>query len=100
MTASGAAPPHVDELDPSELQPVESSAVPPDRERRSANAAMERYAAGDDGAFGDLYDALAPRLYGYLLRQTRDPVRAEDLLQQTMLQIHAMRGRFFPGADV
>jgi RNA polymerase sigma-70 factor, ECF subfamily len=47
-----------------------------------------------------VYDAMAPRLYGYLLRQTRDPVRAEDLLQQTMLQIHAARGRFFRGADV
>jgi RNA polymerase sigma-70 factor (ECF subfamily) len=68
--------------------------------RAAANAAMERYAAGDDAAFSELYDALAPRLHHYLLRQVKDRARAEDLLQQTMLQIHCARGRFLPGADV
>ncbi len=43
---------------------------------------------------------LAPRLYGYLLRQTHEPSRAEDLLQQTMLHIHKARDRFIPGAEV
>src|SRR5258708_12316377 len=61
---------------------------------------MDRYANGDDGAFGDLYDLLAPRLYGYLVRQTRNTARAEDLVQQTFLQMHCARGRFVPGADV
>ncbi len=61
---------------------------------------MDRYAAGDNAAFGLVYDALAPRLYGYLLRQTRDRARAEDLLQQTMLRIHRARDRFVPGAEV
>lgn len=61
---------------------------------------MERYAAGDDAAFGLVYDALAPRLYGYLFRQTRDRARAEDLLQQTLLQIHRARDRFIRGAEV
>ena len=68
--------------------------------RCPANAAMDRYANGDDGAFGDLYDLLAPRLYGYLLRQTRNTARAEDLVQQTFLQMHCARGRFIVGADV
>ena len=61
---------------------------------------MDRYAGGEDAAFGDLYDLLAPRLYGYLLRQTRNSARAEDVLQQTFLQMHCARGRFIPGADV
>jgi RNA polymerase sigma-70 factor (ECF subfamily) len=61
---------------------------------------MDRYAQGDESAFSELYDALAPRLYGYLLRQTRNNTRAEDLLQQTFLQMHCARGRFIPGADV
>ena len=60
----------------------------------------ERYASGDIAAFGDLYDGLAPRLYGYLLRQTKDFSRAEDLVQQTMLQIHCARGQFVRGAAV
>jgi RNA polymerase sigma-70 factor (ECF subfamily) len=66
----------------------------------TADIAMERYAAGDDAAFGLVYDALAPRLYGYLLRQTRDRARAEDLLQQTLLHIHRGRDRFIQGAEV
>jgi RNA polymerase sigma-70 factor (ECF subfamily) len=61
---------------------------------------MERYAGGDDAAFALVYDALAPRLYGYLLRQTRERARAEDLLQQTMLHIHRARSSFIPGAEV
>lgn len=68
--------------------------------RTEADVAMERYAGGDDAAFGTVYDALAPRLYGYLLRQTRDRARAEDLVQQTMLHIHRARARFIPGAEV
>jgi RNA polymerase sigma-70 factor (ECF subfamily) len=74
-----------------------SSIVQP---RTDADVAMERYAGGDNAAFGQVYDALSPRLYGYLLRQTRDHARAEDLLQQTMLQIHRARDRFIAGAEV
>lgn len=68
--------------------------------RTPADIAMDRYAAGDDGAFGDLYDAIGPRLYGYLLRKTRDAGVAEDVLQQTMLRIHEHRGSFEQGAHV
>jgi RNA polymerase sigma-70 factor (ECF subfamily) len=70
------------------------------RVRAEADVAMERYAAGDDGAFATVYDALAPRLYGFLLRQTRQSARAEDLVQQTMLRIHKARASFIPGAEV
>jgi RNA polymerase sigma-70 factor (ECF subfamily) len=61
---------------------------------------MARYADGDDAAFGDVYDALAPRLYDYLLAHTRVRAQAEDLVQQTFLQMHRARGSFMPGADV
>jgi RNA polymerase sigma-70 factor (ECF subfamily) len=71
-----------------------------DPERQRANAAMERYARGEDRAFSELYDSLAPRLHRYLLRSSRDPGSADDLLQQTMLQIHHARGRFIAGAEV
>jgi RNA polymerase sigma-70 factor (ECF subfamily) len=68
--------------------------------RSDADVAMERYAAGDDAAFAVVYDVLAPRLYGYLLRQTHDRTRADDLLQQTMLHIHRARDRFIAGSEV
>jgi len=71
-----------------------------ERPNRALDAAMDRYAAGDDASFGAVYDGLAPRLYGYLVRQTRSRERAEDLLQQTMLQMHRHRGRFLAGAEV
>ena len=71
-----------------------------DQNRAQANAAMGRYAAGDDAAFPDLYDALAPRLHQYLVRQTRDQSRSDDLLQQTLMHMHRARGRFTPGAEV
>jgi RNA polymerase sigma-70 factor, ECF subfamily len=73
------------------------------RETRSFNvcdAAMTRYACGDESAFVLVYDALSPRIYGYLVRQTGESTRAEDILQQTFLQIHRARGTFFPGAEV
>ncbi len=61
---------------------------------------MDRYAAGDDSAFGTLYDALAPRLYAFAVRKVRDRSRAEDLVQQTMLRLHLARGRFIRGSRV
>jgi len=70
------------------------------RPRADVDAAMERYCAGEEAAYAAVYDALAPRLYGYLLRQTRDNARAEDLVQQTMLHIHRARVRFIPGSEV
>jgi len=61
---------------------------------------MARYAAGDDTAFPELYRLLAPRLHAFLGRRLRNPSQAEDVLQQTFLQIHAARSRFSPGSEV
>ncbi len=66
----------------------------------AADRAMDRYAAGDDAAFGEVYDEIAPRIYAFLMRQTRDAARAEDVLQQTLLKMHVARGSFLPGAPV
>ena len=68
--------------------------------RARASGAMDRYAAGDDGAFAELYETLSPRLYGFLLRLSGDAATAEDLLQQTFLQMHEARARFASGSDV
>jgi RNA polymerase sigma-70 factor (ECF subfamily) len=69
-------------------------------QRTDADIAMDRYAAGDDAAFGAVYDALAPRVFAYLRRNLRDTAHAEDLLQQTLLHIHRARGTFLSGAAV
>jgi RNA polymerase sigma-70 factor (ECF subfamily) len=65
-----------------------------------ADRAMERYAAGDDASFVELYDELAPRLYGFALRWTHSRSAAEDVVQQTLLQMHAARQRFVRGGAV
>ena len=62
--------------------------------------AMDRYAQGEDAAFEEVYDGLAPRLQAFLYRYTHDRARAEDVVQQTMLQIHRARGRFLVGSQV
>jgi RNA polymerase sigma-70 factor, ECF subfamily len=71
-----------------------------EQEGRVADAAMERYADGDEAAFGEVYDALAPRLLRFLNRHTRNAGQAEDLLQETFLNMCSARASFFRGAKV
>ena len=61
---------------------------------------MDRYAAGDDSAFADVYDTVGPRVHAFLLRQTRNRISADDLLQQTLLQMHRKRGTYESGLPV
>jgi RNA polymerase sigma-70 factor (ECF subfamily) len=68
--------------------------------KEAASAAMDRYASGDDSAFSELYDLLAPRLSAFFMRRTRDSARTEDFVQQTFLQMHSARRHFAAGSDV
>jgi RNA polymerase sigma-70 factor, ECF subfamily len=92
------APPPMSTQSPSAMGT--EMAVDTQNPNAAADAAMNRYASGDAAAFSELYDLLAPRLFGFLLRSTRDRCQAEDLLQQTLLKMHCARGRFVPGAEV
>jgi len=62
--------------------------------------AMDRFAAGDDAALGEVYDLASPAVYSFLKGLCRDPQRAEDLTQETFLRIHRARGLFRPGSPV
>ena len=64
------------------------------------DAAMARYAAGDDAAFATLYDGLSPLVLAYLRRRTTDRAVIEDLVQETFLRIHLHRGRYQADAPV
>jgi RNA polymerase sigma-70 factor (ECF subfamily) len=66
----------------------------------AVSRAMDRYAMGDAAAFGEVYDGLSPRLLGFLRRRARNDALAEELLQQTFLQIHASREHYRTGLDV
>jgi RNA polymerase sigma-70 factor, ECF subfamily len=62
------------------------------------DAAMDRYASGEDSAFHALYRYGAPRVRGFLLRLSGDPALSDDLTQEAFLRIHRARGSFEPGA--
>lgn len=61
---------------------------------------MAEYQAGSVAAFDRLHDALATDLRAYLTMLSRDPTRADDLLQETFLQVHRSRGVHTPGQPV
>lgn len=65
-----------------------------------ADQAMSRYADGDAAAFEIVYDAVAPRIEGYVRRKIRDAARVEDIVQQTFENMHRARGTFIRGSDV
>ncbi len=74
--------------------------VPEDTSRSRASLAMDRYADGDDGAFVEVYDELAPKLLMLARSMLRSVSTAEDVVQQTFLQIHQARATFVRGAPV
>jgi RNA polymerase sigma-70 factor (ECF subfamily) len=66
----------------------------------SLDAAMDRYACGDDSAFAEVYDGLAPRLLAFVRRRAPDEASAEEIVQQTFLQMHLSRERYATGFPV
>lgn len=61
---------------------------------------MAAYQAGSVEAFDRLHDALAPELRAYLTSLCRDSARADDLLQESFLQMHRHRAAHIPGSPV
>lgn len=53
-------------------------------------------AAGDRGAYRQLYDRTAPKLFGIVLRMIRDRSMAEDILQDIFLRVWRNAGNFAP----
>ena len=48
---------------------------------------LARVVRGDEAAFADLYDALAPRVHGTVLRVLRDPAMAEEVTQEVFVEL-------------
>jgi RNA polymerase sigma-70 factor (ECF subfamily) len=72
----------------------------PAPEDPSLRRLMAEYQAGSIEAFDRLHDALARDLKAYLTTLARDSTRADDLLQETFLQIHRSRAAHTPGEPV
>jgi len=56
--------------------------------------AMGRYECGDDAAFAEVYRACAPRLHSLALWALGDRALADDVVQQTLLNMHLARSAF------
>lgn len=57
-----------------------------DQERDMAWVARVR--AGDQAAFSEVYDAFFPRVYAFIYKRIGDQAEAEDLTQETFVQLY------------
>jgi RNA polymerase sigma-70 factor (ECF subfamily) len=57
---------------------------------------MQEYQSGRFEAFDELYALLAPAVRRYLLSHVRDAAKADDLVQETFLQLHRARHTYDP----
>jgi RNA polymerase sigma-70 factor (ECF subfamily) len=71
-----------------------------DRDEVELCRLMSGYMDGRLDAFDALYTALAPRLRRYLVASCRDRALADDLVQDTFMQIHRSRRTYQPGRPV
>ena len=51
-------------------------------------------AGGDEAAFGRLYDLVAPRVYGLIVRVLRNRALAEEVAQEVIIEAWRTAGRF------
>jgi RNA polymerase sigma-70 factor, ECF subfamily len=72
---------------------VDTQTVPGTTEKNEAEA-IARAQRGDGVGFEYLYKAHSRRVYSVCLRMTRNPAEAEDMTQQTFLQVFRKIGTF------
>src|SRR5262245_61517598 len=64
----------------------------------SLEALLDATSSGNHAAFRALYQATAPKLFGVVLRITRNRPMAEEVLQETYVKIWQNAERFSPEA--
>ncbi|MCA9505343.1 MAG: RNA polymerase sigma factor [Spirochaetaceae bacterium] len=63
-----------------------------DRERDLER--VKRVIAGDQQAFAEIYDDAFPRVFAFILKRIGDRAEAEDLTQETFVQLYRSLGSF------
>jgi RNA polymerase sigma-70 factor (ECF subfamily) len=72
------------------------SFVTPEATEISDNDLLQRYLAGDAEAFTSLVSRYRKELFNFLVRFTGDAALAEDVFQETFLQLHLSAATFDP----
>ncbi|MBI5090594.1 MAG: ECF RNA polymerase sigma factor SigK [Actinobacteria bacterium] len=57
-------------------------------------ALLKRSARGDQDAFAQLYDELAPLVYGVVLKVVRDPSQSEEVTQEVFVELWRIATRY------
>ena len=77
------------------------SIVPPEPERSGGTSPSDveavllgRCAVGDQAAFAELHDRVAPRIWGLVRKVVRNPSISEEVTQEVMLEIWRLSARF------
>ncbi|MAG32848.1 MAG: hypothetical protein CL908_18375 [Deltaproteobacteria bacterium] len=65
-----------------------------DNDRTRDQELVKRVLAGDQEAFSEIYAAYFPRVYGFTLKRIGDRAEAEDLTQETFVQLYRSLASF------
>ncbi|MFJ3099528.1 ECF RNA polymerase sigma factor SigK [Streptomyces hydrogenans] len=80
-------------------QPIPfSTGRPTDTGRNDLTDVMRQVAHGDKQAFSALYDALAPLVFGIVLKVVRDRAQSEEVAQEVMIDLWRQAARYEPTA--
>lgn len=79
-----------------DLRAVPSGDMPPEGTAPHDRLAhlLRRSSWGEQEAFAELYDAVAARLFGLVVRVVRDPAQSEEVTQEVFLEIWRTAARF------
>ncbi|MFF8691130.1 ECF RNA polymerase sigma factor SigK [Streptomyces sp. NPDC015144] len=69
-----------------------------DPARRDLDDVMQKVAHGDKQAFSALYDALAPMVFGIVVKVVRDRAQSEEVAQEVMIDLWRQAARYRPDA--
>jgi RNA polymerase sigma-70 factor (ECF subfamily) len=64
-----------------------------------ADALLLRAASGDEPAFAELYDRLAPSVFGMARRIIRNAAQAEEVTQEVMVEVWRTAADSIPSGD-
>jgi RNA polymerase sigma-70 factor, ECF subfamily len=66
----------------------------PDDAKDPLGALLSRAGRGDQSAFAELYDTLAPLLHGVVLKVVRDPAQSEEVTQEAFVELWRLAPRY------